>query len=657
MVAPTPRGVDVTEPVSTAALYKRAGLLRDTTAEPVTKGEPVTKAGPAPVQLGYVPAGKPHLSSLSQHVEPYCGGTGTDGRRIQVIYARATGTTDRFSQVEALLRNEIANVDDVFAVSSAETGGGKRVRWVTDASCVPTIVRVELPSSSLTSNLYDTIAALQARGYDSPSRKYLVFADASRLCGVGNMYPDESPIGNDNDGYAALFARVDTQCWSTPTDDVSTPAHEVMHTLGSIMDGSPNSNRAGHCSDDGDLMCYADGSGVPLRQVCPASHEPLFDCNSNDYFSTNPPAGSYLATHWNTANSSFLANAVPLALTPTATISGPTTAKTGQTITLSVSALGATGYEWSGPSIISSTTGAIIKATPTNAGTLTYAVTARFANNVAVQASRVVTVALAPVPTVTISAPSSVESGKQFTATGSATVTGAATYRWTVGQGCLPSGSTGQASVSATCSSEVVGQTVPMEVTVTQTDGQSKKAVKQVGVTPPVAVERWAGGDRFASSAAFSAKSFAPGVGVAYVANGMNFPDALSGAPIAGKNGGPVLLTNATSLPGAIAAELKRLQPKKIVVLGGTGAVSNTVKAKLDAYTAGAVDRWAGSRPVRLQRHLLRQVVRRRRGRRLRGQRDELPRRPLRGADRREERRPGAADQRHRAARAPSRPS
>ncbi|MUN07081.1 hypothetical protein GLX25_08110, partial [Agromyces luteolus] len=58
--------------------------------------------------------------------------------------------------------------------------------------------------------------------------------------------------------------------------------------------------------------------------------------------------------------------------------------------------------------------------------------------------------------------------------------------------------------------------------------------------TPNITLRDWgstsriSGADRYATSAAISAKSFEPGVPVVYIANGTNFPDALSGAPVAG---------------------------------------------------------------------------------------------------------------------------
>ncbi|GAA4288620.1 cell wall-binding repeat-containing protein [Georgenia daeguensis] len=108
-------------------------------------------------------------------------------------------------------------------------------------------------------------------------------------------------------------------------------------------------------------------------------------------------------------------------------------------------------------------------------------------------------------------------------------------------------------------------------------------------------VERLSGADRYAVSAATSRANFAPGVAVAYIANGLTSVDALSAAPVAGKNDAPVLLTQAGSLPTAVAAELERLQPQRIVILGGAGAVSSAVQQHLDRYTAGPVVRWSGA--------------------------------------------------------------
>jgi putative cell wall-binding protein len=109
--------------------------------------------------------------------------------------------------------------------------------------------------------------------------------------------------------------------------------------------------------------------------------------------------------------------------------------------------------------------------------------------------------------------------------------------------------------------------------------------------TPPV--PRIAGHDRY-DTAAEVADKFAPGVPVAFIASGSAFADALSGAAAAGAKRSPVLLSAADRLPAATAAALKRLQPKSIVVLGGTGTLSATVEKSLAAYTTGSVTRLWG---------------------------------------------------------------
>jgi putative cell wall-binding protein len=89
-------------------------------------------------------------------------------------------------------------------------------------------------------------------------------------------------------------------------------------------------------------------------------------------------------------------------------------------------------------------------------------------------------------------------------------------------------------------------------------------------------VERLAGSDRYATSVAVSAATFATADTV-YIATGVNFPDALAGGPAAGREGAPLLLVPGTWLPSSVADELVRLNPSTVVILGSTGVVSNGV--------------------------------------------------------------------------------
>ena len=107
-------------------------------------------------------------------------------------------------------------------------------------------------------------------------------------------------------------------------------------------------------------------------------------------------------------------------------------------------------------------------------------------------------------------------------------------------------------------------------------------------------IHREAGVNQYHRSALVSRNTFDPGVAVAYVATGTAFPDALAGGAAAAANDGPLLFVEPSGVPVDVRTELERLNPQRIVVLGGSAAVSHEVLAQLDQYTDGSVDRIAG---------------------------------------------------------------
>jgi peptidoglycan-N-acetylglucosamine deacetylase len=79
-----------------------------------------------------------------------------------------------------------------------------------------------------------------------------------------------------------------------------------------------------------------------------------------------------------------------------------------------------------------------------------------------------------------------------------------------------------------------------------------------------------------------------------YVATGVNFPDALAGGAAAAVAQAPVLLVGTDHVPDLVAAELRRLKPREVRVLGGAAAVSDAVLAELGGLTGTTPRRLAG---------------------------------------------------------------
>lgn len=114
-------------------------------------------------------------------------------------------------------------------------------------------------------------------------------------------------------------------------------------------------------------------------------------------------------------------------------------------------------------------------------------------------------------------------------------------------------------------------------------------AVSEVVYTQVQADERVSGADRWETAVAISQEHDAD-ISVVYIASGRDFPDALAGSALAGHEDVPVLLTKPDQLPSATLAELDRLSPERVVILGGTNAVSQQVEDRLNEEYPG----WVG---------------------------------------------------------------
>jgi ell wall binding domain 2 (CWB2) len=82
-----------------------------------------------------------------------------------------------------------------------------------------------------------------------------------------------------------------------------------------------------------------------------------------------------------------------------------------------------------------------------------------------------------------------------------------------------------------------------------------------------------------------------PGTGIAvvYVAVSTNYPDSLGVGPGAGGNAAPIIIVPTNPpIPAATSAELIRLDPKTVIIVGGTAVISAAMETALEALLSNA---------------------------------------------------------------------
>ncbi len=107
---------------------------------------------------------------------------------------------------------------------------------------------------------------------------------------------------------------------------------------------------------------------------------------------------------------------------------------------------------------------------------------------------------------------------------------------------------------------------------------------------------RLSGANRFETAVSIAKEGWPNGAKVVILARDDNYPDALTGAPLSKKLDAPILFTNSKTLTPATESEISRLKAQKIIILGGTGAVSSNIENKLkqtyEVKRIGGTDRY-----------------------------------------------------------------
>ena len=101
----------------------------------------------------------------------------------------------------------------------------------------------------------------------------------------------------------------------------------------------------------------------------------------------------------------------------------------------------------------------------------------------------------------------------------------------------------------------------------------------QLSNLPGLTTTRLGGGDRYDAARSVANNAYPATAGTVFLTTGLNFPDALTGAPLAGLLSAPMYSVQTSCVPRGVLDDLRRLKPTKIILLGGTGTLTEAVAA------------------------------------------------------------------------------
>lgn len=195
---------------------------------------------------------------------------------VQFRWVAADGEVTDQAAVEARLRNIAQQVNWLFWRDSDSFTEARLPAWKVTPDC-----RLDVAFDDVT--LGGSVPPIG-------ETKLIQIEPDDSYCGYAYLAPDDRP-GPDNAHNQSSFVAVSRRCLSAYV-----VAHEFLHSIGAVQPTAPHGTVDFH-STQFDIM------GKPSSDSC-VIHDKI-DCGNDDYFSLSPVG--YLAEHWNSADSVFLA--------------------------------------------------------------------------------------------------------------------------------------------------------------------------------------------------------------------------------------------------------------------------------------------------------------------------------------------------------------